>query len=214
MRLLVFDWDGTLSDSTAKIITAMQLAIGNLKLPAIDDEAVRNIIGLSLPEAITELYPLVSAFDRERLRLAYIDCFVNDHTQTALFPGVLEGLSQLNEAGFTLAVATGKARRGLDKALTDNMAGLFAYSRCADEAHSKPHPQMLYELLEQSGVPADQTLMMGDTEYDMAMAQAAGVHRVAVSYGAHHIDRLKRYTPILSIDHFSYFCHWLLSNEE
>jgi phosphoglycolate phosphatase len=117
-----------------------------------------------------------------------------------LFDGVEAVLRQLDQAGYLLAVATGKARRGLDRVLAETgLAGLFVATRCADECLSKPHPQMLLELMEFTGCEPEETLMIGDTEYDMAMAASAGVPAVAVSYGVHPCVRLLNHNPVACI---------------
>lgn len=202
--LLVFDWDGTLADSTAKIVRCMQLAAAECREPVLADETIREIIGLGLPEAIHALYPDRDGVARESIRQHYVQFFIErDQTPTALFPGVYDSLLRLRDEGHQLAVATGKSRRGLDRVLelTDT-AHLFQATRCADETLSKPHPQMLLELLAHFAVDAQQAVMVGDTHFDMEMAQRANMHRIAVSYGAHAIERLQPYQPLACLDRF------------
>lgn len=203
--LFIFDWDGTLCDSTGKIVRSMQQAAKKLQLPEPEDSHVLNIIGLGLPEAVKCLYPDISAPQAELLRSAYSEYFLHhDQTPMPLFEGVEETLHQLRDQGFRLAIATGKSRRGLERVLGDlGMTLFFHGSRCADETTSKPDPHMLLELLEEFGFPAHEAVMVGDTEYDMEMARRAVMPSVAVSYGAHHIDRLKPYQPRLCIDRFA-----------
>jgi len=203
-QLLVFDWDGTLIDSAARIIDCMQRAAADCALPQPGAEAVRNIIGLGLPEALAMLYPGISAADSAQMRKGYSSHFLAAGQEPCpLFPGVAEGLERLAARGFLLTVATGKSRRGLDRAFQESGIGrLFVDSRCADETQSKPHPQMLLELLVATGVSADGAVMVGDTEYDLAMAVEAGVASVGVSYGAHSVERLQRHGPLDVIDHF------------
>ncbi len=213
-ELLIFDWDGTLCDSADGIVSAMQAAITNLALPEVSDADVRNIIGLSLPEAIATLFPVLSETDRLSLKQAYIDIFVSTYQGSSLFEGVREGLESLRDAGFLLAVATGKARRGLDRGLKEHdLELLFHGSCCADEALSKPDPQMLSILLSRFDLSADRAIMVGDTEYDMSMAKAIGMPRVGVSYGAHHHERLRLFDPLLVVDEFSAFSNWLLKED-
>lgn len=202
--LLVFDWDGTLADSTAKIVRCMQLAAEQCSETVLSDDAVRDIIGLGLPEAIFALYPDRPAAIREQLRQQYVHFFIEeDQTPTALFPGVADGLIRLHDDGHVLAVATGKSRRGLDRVLDNTgLSHLFAATRCADETLSKPHPQMLLELLDFFAVDAQAALMVGDTHFDMEMAQRANMPRIAVSYGAHAIERLQPFQPVACIDQF------------
>lgn len=209
--LLIFDWDGTLCDSKAKITQSMQLAAKDLDWQPLPDETIHNIIGLGLPEAIKTLYPLIGTNDRQRLRDAYAQRFIElDIAQPSLlFPGVAEGLQRLQAAGHQLAIATGKSRKGLDRIFTGmQLHQHFHATRCADETASKPDPLMLQELLDYFSVPASEAVMIGDTEYDMEMAQRINMPRIAVSYGAHHISRLKTYTPVLCLDHFSELMHW------
>ncbi len=211
--LLIFDWDGTLSNSTPKIVHCIQQAAISTGFPVLEPETILNIIGLGLPEAMHCLYPSLSDAEREQIRLSYIEHFLdNDKEPSPFFDGVIEGLERLFNAGFTMAVATSKSRRGLERILdVTQTRRFFTASRCADETASKPHPLMLHELLTELGVSKEQAIMVGDTEYDMDMARQANVGRVAVSYGAHHIDRMRSYEPVLTVDHFSEFTNWVLS---
>ena len=203
--LFIFDWDGTLSDSTEKIITCMKGAAVSLGLPELADAEIREIIGLGLPEAIAQIYPHVSPNDRSALGVEYGRHFIAaDQQPSAFYPQVLETLRILRNSGHQLSVATGKSRRGLDRVLKKlQLSDYFDATRCADETASKPDPKMLHELLHCFGCDASSAVMVGDTEFDMSMAYAADVPRVAVSYGAHHIDRLRHYDPLLCIDDMS-----------
>lgn len=209
--LFIFDWDGTLCDSTATITRAMQAAAMDMGWEPLPASEVHEIIGLGLPEALQRLYPHVSVEERVRLRDAYAHRFVayDQASPAEFFPGVKATLDELRNAGHQLAVATGKSRRGLDRIF--GAMGLYEYfdaSRCADETASKPDPLMLRQLLAEFSVAADEAVMLGDTEYDMAMAAAISMPRIAVSYGAHHIDRLKGYHPELCLDEFSGLLSW------
>lgn len=203
--LVVFDWDGTLIDSTGKIVRSMQKAAQLVDLPVLPDAVVRNIIGLGLPEAILDLYPQAALSQRQALREAYSQVYIREDQQPCrLFDGVEQGLQRLQAAGWYVAVATGKSRRGLDRVL-DNLGWRqrFDATRCADETASKPDPLMLQELMEELSVPADKVYMVGDTEYDLAMANRAGVHGIGVSYGVHAASRLQQHQPLAVVDHFS-----------
>ena len=203
--LLVFDWDGTLADSTATIVDCMQRAAQDTGLPVRAADAICHIIGLGLPEAIAALYPATTSVCREAIRSAYVQHFVaEDRGPTLLFPGVRDTLHALFAAGHTLAVATGKSRRGLQRALhgLNDIAGLFSATRCADETQSKPHPQMLWELLDELAVDANHAVMVGDTHYDMEMAARAGIARIGVSYGAHAVAALQAFDPLACVDRF------------
>ena len=208
--LFIFDWDGTLSNSTPKIVRSMQRAADDVGLPVLSDEAVKNIIGLGLPEATHVLYPDISAEALESLRASYAKHYLDDEEKDPpFFPGVLETLHSLRDQGHTLAIATGKSRRGLDRVLQSlKLETFFDGSRCADETASKPHPLMLHQLMEEFGTPAEESVMVGDTEYDMNMARQAFMARIAVSYGAHHIDRLRPFEPELCLDHFPHILGW------
>ena len=209
--LIVFDWDGTLMDSAAKIVRCMQAAAVDVGISDPGTAAIRDIIGLGLNEAIQTLFP-DQASPRlaelvERYRRHFLDI---DTTETPLFPGVKQGLTQLAEQGVLLAIATGKARRGLDRVLDDTgMRHLFTSSRCADEAFSKPHPKMLDDILDETGVGAGRALMVGDTVYDMAMARSAQVAGLAVSYGVHARERLLDGGALACLDTFPEVCAWV-----
>lgn len=208
--LYIFDWDGTISNSAAKIVACMRSATQQVGLPDLCDDTIKNIIGLGLPEAIRTLYPDISDADLQTVRDGYSAFFVDADVQPSpFFDGAMSTMETLAAAGHTLAVATGKSRRGLDRVLRKLQLDRFFHgSRCADETASKPHPQMLLELLNEFQMPVSQAVMIGDTEYDMAMAREIGMQRIAVSFGAHHIDRLKVYDPVLCVDHFSEILRW------
>ncbi|KGK42275.1 HAD family hydrolase [Nitrincola sp. A-D6] len=213
--LLIFDWDGTIIDSEASIIGSMQSAALDLCIDVPEDAAVRNIIGLGLPEAIRMLYPDQDETLVLAMRERYVQHFLSaDPTRSNLFPGVRDTLEQLQGEGFRLAVATGKSRRGLDRVLSDTgLAPLFEITKCADETASKPDPCMLEEILLVTDVDPRRALMIGDTEYDLEMGQRAGIDTVAVSYGAHHIDRLSRWNPVLEVHQFAELGSWLLRHK-
>lgn len=210
MKLFVFDWDGTLIDSADKIVGAMQAAIADRGLAPRSVAEVRNIIGLGLPEAIRHLYPDLSEAGQQVLRRAYADHFIAaDRVPCRLFPQVLETLQALRDDGCLLAVATGKNRRGLTRVLGGlGLETFFDATRCADETCSKPDPLMLHQLLEELAVPAVEAVMVGDTEYDMAMAERAGMARIAVNYGAHAVERLLPFAPLLVVERFGQLLEW------
>ncbi len=201
-QLVIFDWDGTVMDSTGRIIACMHQAGADLCLPVLEDDAVREIIGLGLPEALRTLYPGIGDRDLERMRERYAVHFVSaEASPSRLYPGARETLAALRTAGLRLAVATGKSRKGLDRVWASSGLGdSFDASRCADETHSKPHPAMVTELLTELGVAPERALVVGDTSFDLQMARDAGVDRVAVSYGAHPVDRLMNFHPLAVID--------------
>lgn len=210
-RLIVFDWDGTLMDSEARIVACMQGAMAEEGLEPADRVAVRDVIGLGLREAVERLLPRGEAELRERVALSYRRRFLaEDQTPSPLFPGVRELLEWLNAREYLLAVATGKGRRGLDQVLsTTGLRGLFHATRCADETRSKPHPAMLLALMDVLGARPEETLMVGDTEYDLLMAQNAGVQALAVCYGAHDPQRLRKLRPLDCVEDLLELRRWL-----
>ncbi len=211
-RLAIFDWDGTLMDSIARIVASMQVASRESGWGELDAEAVRNIIGLGLPEAIATLCPGIDAERAELLKSRYAYHFVKGDTGSMRFyPGVEAGLARLrNRAEQRLAVATGKSRRGLDRVFCESGSrGWFHASRTADETRSKPHPRMLEELLVELDVQRDEAVMIGDTEYDLEMARALGMDRVAVSWGVHSPERLTASRPTFTAEAVPELFDWL-----
>lgn len=201
-RLIVFDWDGTLMDSEAKIVACIRAASTDLGIDPPADAASRNIIGLGLKEAVDMLFPGTGETFRLQLEERYRHHFLYaNRTPSPLFPGTTETLASLEAAGYLLGVATGKSRRGLRRALEETgLVGCFHASRCADETFSKPHPAMLLEVMEELGAEPTETLMIGDTEYDMQMARNAGTAALGVSYGVHDRARLLRHRTLGCLD--------------
>ncbi|HEX9802152.1 MAG TPA: HAD-IA family hydrolase [Gammaproteobacteria bacterium] len=209
--LLVFDWDGTLMDSEARIVACIEAAIDDLGLEPREVASIRNIIGLGLTEAISTLYPGSDAALHRAMTERYRHHFLTANpTASELFAGAEETVRALSEAGYLLAVATGKGRRGLDMVLEETGLGRYFHAtRCADETFSKPHPQMLEELMDELGAEPGETLMIGDTEYDMQMAVNARTHALAVSYGVHEKERLLRHNPLHCLDSITELDAWL-----
>jgi phosphoglycolate phosphatase len=210
-QLLVFDWDGTLMDSAARIVSCLRGAIADTGAEERDEAALRDIIGLGLEEAIAALYPAAGQRFVTDFRDAYRVHFLErDATPSALFPGMTELLAGLGAAGFWMAVATGKSRRGLDRVLEETGVGRhFLATRCADETFSKPHPAMLREIMDELGLMPADTLMIGDSEYDMLMASNAGTDRLGVTYGVHGSDRLGQHAPVALLDDLRVLPEWL-----
>ena len=209
-ELIVFDWDGTLMDSEAHIVASMLNAVDDLGLPPASGDSVRNTIGLGLREAITKLLPEASDAIHQSLVDRYRYHFLADDPCQP-FEGAETVLSALQDEGYLLAVATGKGRPGLNRVLESTGFGrYFVETRCADETCSKPHPQMLHEIMEVLDVSPTRTLMIGDTEYDLQMANAAGVAPLAVDYGVHERERLLGCNPLGCLMSIQELPEWLV----
>lgn len=213
-KLLVFDWDGTLMDSEAHIVQCMRLAIRDAGLPAVEDAAIRNIIGLGLDEALRTLLPGVDAVMQVALVGHYRHHFLADeHAPSELFPGASETLALLAEAGYLLAVATGKGRQGLNHVLErTGLKHMFHGTRCVDEAPSKPHPQMLLDIMAALEVAPGNTLVIGDTEYDVNMAHNAGASALGMSHGVHGRTRLLQCGALACLDTLRELPAWLAAS--
>lgn len=203
--LVIFDWDGTLLDSLAKISHCMQLAAADAELEPRSEADIHGIIGLGIQEALASLYPDAPQAPLEVLRQRYSHHFlIKDEKPCALYPGVQDTLEALKSEGHHIAVATGKSRRGLDRVLGNlGWEAYFHGTRCADETSSKPDPLMLTELLTELDYSVESSVMVGDTEFDLAMAASLGMRRVGVSYGAHSSQRLSMHGPEAIIDNIS-----------
>ena len=186
-ELVIFDWDGTLMDSISKIVTCMQQMAQTLSIDTPTEQAVRDVIGLSMEEALKTLYPLKSVLDFEPMINSYKEHYLTlNSTPSPLFDGSAVLLNELRSMDYRLAVATGKGRNGLNRVLTEtNLGHYFESSRCADESKSKPNPDMIFELLEELKVKPESAVMIGDSLHDLNMANNAGIDSVGVSYGAH-----------------------------
>lgn len=211
-ELVVFDWDGTLMDSAAAIVQAISSACRDLDVEPPSEERARHVIGLGLVDALRHAVPNLPASRYAQMADRYRHHYLSeDHTLT-LFAGVRDLLDALQAAGLTLAVATGKSRRGLDRALGHSgLAPLFQATRCADESFSKPHPAMLDELMSELGVAPEATVMIGDTTHDLQMARNAGVAGVGVAYGAHPRGVLEEEMPLALVDSVLELRQWLMA---
>ena len=211
--LIVWDWDGTLADSTGMITRAIVKAAEQAGLPALTPEAASSIIGLGLRESIETLYPGISDEQARVLATQYNVNYFAGESEIPLFNGAADTIKTLSRRGFKLAVATGKSRRGLNLALEHTqLRNYFHATRTVDECFSKPHPQMLDELMDDLVVMPERTLMIGDTSYDLQMAKNAGVHAVGVSYGAQSADVWQELSPVQQFDSFGALSAWLLEH--
>jgi len=209
-QLVVFDWDGTLLDSAGAIVACMQAAARDLGLPPPDDDAARHVIGLGLHDALAMALPAAPEADYLRIAERYRHFYLARDSDLELFPGAEALVASLALEGRQLGVATGKSRLGLNRALdASGLAAMFHATRCADECFSKPHPEMLLAIMDELGVAAERTLMIGDTTHDLQMARNAGVAAVAVSYGAHTREALEGEHPIGLFENLEDLGKWL-----
>lgn len=225
--LVIFDWDGTLMDSIGKIIICIENMARALALPVPSETDIRNVIGLSMTQALQVLFPCgllsssqrFSAFPEEDMSTVSTvstgteACYITmraefktqylhlDTTPTPIFDQAPQLLESLSAKGYQLAVATGKARAGLVRVWEQSGLGhYFIASRCADEAQSKPHPEMIISLLQELGIQPERALMVGDSLLDLTMAANAGIDSIGVTYGAHSEAVLQQAKPIALID--------------
>jgi phosphoglycolate phosphatase len=211
--LIVFDWDGTLIDSTATITTCMQLAARDMGVAVPTRERASHVIGMGLIDALRYAVPELPAERYQELADHYRKHWMAIGQQDMLFDGVKEMLATLKTRHDFMAVATGKSRRGLDRALVDTgLDAMFDWTRCADETQSKPHPAMLHELMDKFGVDAERTLMIGDTTHDSQMAENAHVKAVSVTYGAHPRAQLETLKPVAIVESVAQLAAWLAAN--
>jgi len=211
--LIVFDWDGTLFDSAAVIAEGIQHAARDMSLPVPDRETASHVIGLGLGDSLRHAMPTLPPERYEEFLALYRRYFLEREDTLTLFGGIPELLAELKERGHRLAVATGKPRRGLDRALqSSGLGALFAATRCGDETQPKPHPAMLLELMDQLQLRASDLLMIGDTSHDLGMAKSAGVDAVAVSYGAHPHESLRAWEPRACCSSVVELRQWLTAN--
>lgn len=211
--LLVFDWDGTLADSTRAIVDAINYASEDLDIRLPTESASRSIIGLELRQALRVLFDGVDGDTIEQLAARYHYHYSRFQDHIPLFEGVLEAVNQLADNGFMLAVASGKGRRGLRHAISSaGMDSVIFAERSADDCFSKPHPQMLHELMDELGAEPQRTVMIGDTVFDLQMAQNAGTASLGVTYGAQPVENLLPYAPLATFDSFAKLHAWLKEN--
>ncbi|MGS0535946.1 HAD-IA family hydrolase [Pseudoalteromonas sp. SaAl2] len=210
-KLVIFDWDGTVMDSVTKIVNCMHESALECGLVAPSNEAIKNIIGLSLEHAVATLFPdnvnlypdLIAGYKHQYKHV--------DVTPTPLFADVAETLASLKAKGVILAVATGKSRAGLERLLEETKLGhYFSATRTSDDAQSKPSPEMLLQLLTELDINANEALMIGDTKIDMAMAQAAHIDRVGVTMGVHNEAQLNEFEPIATVGSYQQLSALLL----
>lgn len=211
-RLIVFDWDGTIIDSAATIAECIRESARDMRLPVPSMERASHVIGLGLHDSLRTAVPELQPHQYPDFVAHYRRHFLSREDSMALFAGMEDLLKELKDRHL-LAIATGKSRRGLDRALAATGVGpYFASSRCADETSPKPHPAMLLELMQELGFSRNQVLMIGDTSHDLEMARAAEVDSVAVTYGAHPETGLKACGPTGCVSSVKDLKAWLTQN--
>ncbi|MDG1859008.1 MAG: HAD-IA family hydrolase [Emcibacteraceae bacterium] len=210
LKLAIFDCDGTLVDGQHMIISAMKYASDQCRIPYPGDEPVRRIVGLSLLEAISRVYPTLTDGDHQLIRTEFIEHFqhlrtLEDHNEP-LYEGIKEVILELSDMGVLLGVATGKSTRGLKNTLLNHgLTDHFVTLNTADDGPGKPHPSMINVALSDAGVERENAFMIGDTTYDMVMAKNAGVRSVGVTWGYHPEDELVTSGADHIINHISEF---------
>jgi phosphoglycolate phosphatase len=216
--LLVFDWDGTLVDSIERIVTSLQHASRHAADTDISEARAKNVIGLGLMEAISQLHPELDTQREsdtlENIAEAYRQHYLYDNpTPAPLFAGVSELLASLQNEGYTLAISTGKSRAGLERSIHEHkLAKYFATTRCAGENKSKPHPEMLHEILQQLNFSAAQALMIGDSEHDLKMAKNANMQSIGVTQGVHDRATLAKHNPLVCLSDITELTDYLKHN--
>ncbi|MFZ9642611.1 MAG: HAD-IA family hydrolase [Candidatus Methylopumilus sp.] len=211
--LIIFDWDGTLANSTQLIVDAIRQGSADVGLPEPSQAAASGIIGLGFREAVYDLFGRIPDDLLAQLTARYTHYYGLGEDSIPLFDGVAETIAHLKAKSVPLAVATGKGRRGLNKALANSGIGHhFIATRCVDECQSKPHPQMILDLMDEVAASPERTLMIGDTSFDLQMAQNAKVASLAVTYGAHPVERLLAHAPLAHFDQFAHLSDWLKAN--
>lgn len=201
-ELVIFDWDGTLMDSIGRIVSCMQTAAKLMEQTVPTCHEVKQIIGLSLSNAVDVLFPQCNAEQQrniiEHYHFQYIE---EDNTPTPLFDNAIELLKHLKQENKIIAVATGKARAGLERVMSmSDTKQFFSTTRCADEANSKPDPDMLNQILNELCVSPEKAIMVGDTSHDLKMARDAGIASIGVTFGVHERHILQKYDPIAIVD--------------
>jgi phosphoglycolate phosphatase len=202
IKLVIFDWDGTLMNSVGRIVSSMQSAAKNVGLIVPTDDAAKQIIGLSLPIGLKKLFVSITDEQVEAMLIEYkYQYLVNDTTPTPLFDNADNLLTNLQRSNKLLAVATGKGREGLERVLDISGAKhYFNTTRCAGEMQSKPDPEMINSILDELDIPAHMAVMIGDTSHDLKMAQNAGVSSIGITLGVDDRAELEKYKPIHIVD--------------
>ena len=211
--LIIFDWDGTVMDSTGLIADCIQQAARDMCLHVPSRDQAKSIIGLGINDSTRRLFPQLDAAAQLQYALTYRKHFIARDHEAPIYDGIRDLLVSLASPERFLAVATGKPRAGLERAFGHcGLKSHFHYSRCADEGFPKPHPDMLLRLMEFTAVGPDRTLMIGDTTHDLELARNAGVDAIAVTYGAHGRDTLVQMPALAYVDSVAELSAWMQTN--
>ncbi len=209
--LIVFDWDGTLVDSTATIARCIQYAAADLGLRVPEFDRASHVIGLGLHDALARAVPDLPPERVLEFSARYRVHYLSREHELQMFAGARELIGALRALDVRLAIATGKSRAGLERALeAAGLNAVFDATRCADQTHPKPHPAMLLELADELGVDLGRTLMVGDTTHDLQMARAARAHAAGVTYGAHPREQLAACEPLALVGSVEELHRWLI----
>lgn len=213
-QLLVFDWDGTLIDSIEQIILSLQTASQAVCGQSVSRESARSVIGLGLSEAIEKLHPGIEKDGIDKIAARYKAHYLHENpVKPALFDGVIDMLDELVARGFTMAIATGKSRAGLDRSLEEHkLSHYFAATRCAGEYPSKPNPDMLEHIVNELDVPHTRTLMIGDSEHDLMMANNACIDAIAITESVQHSEILMKHQPLACLEKITDLSNFLFHN--
>jgi len=213
-KAVIFDWDGTLMNSEARIVDAIQIAAKETGLPVLSYDESKQIIGLSLENAILGLYPGLEQSQVVAMSEAYTQCFLEEsNVDMVPFDGAEALLLNLKQQGLKVAIATGKSRKGLNAVLAETGFGVyFDMTRTPVESASKPDPLMLTQILEEFGLSVSDAVMIGDTTFDMEMAQNIEMDRIALSHGVHQTELLLDYNPVATLDSLNELNLWLMNN--
>ena len=211
--LIIFDWDGTIANSAGIIIESIKQVCASKQIPTPTDLTISSIIGLGLSEGFRKIFPNMNPSELEDTEQLYREEYLKRVDDICLFDGVEIGIKGLARQGYYLAVATGKSRRGLNNALNkSNLKNFFKITKTMDECFSKPHPQMVNEILDAFMVEPSRALMIGDSSYDLEMAKNAMIDSVGVSYGAQVESQLIEYNPLVILDNAHDLFTWLNKN--
>jgi phosphoglycolate phosphatase len=199
--LIIFDWDGTLVDSIDWIVHCLKKSAQDHGCAIPEEQAAKDIIGLSIQNAMQKLFPGIDKKMQEQLVASYSQEFFSKQiTEDDLFTGINKMLLKFKQKGYLMAVATGKNTSSLQRAMQGTeLNDYFSITRCADQTSSKPHPDMLDEIIKETGVSKQRAVMVGDSVHDMQMAQNAGIACIAVSCGANSLAQLQQYNPLLNL---------------